>query len=178
MSHQPFEMWLLSGATLDKTQNKQLQEHLESCKPCRHLAGNLTRVEFTLNTTAMLKPQTGFARRFQANLPVRQAARQRRQIWSIIISGLSIGVAIYVYNILPDLANLSIGAILSSLANNVLSIVASVLRLGQISSYVLMGVPPAIPLAVWISLTTVFCILSLIWVLALGRILAPKGVKA
>ena len=178
MSHQPFEMWLLSGATLDKNQNHQLQEHLKNCKPCSKLACNLTRIEYQLNTAPLVQPRAGFAKRFQTSLPIRKAARQRRQTWSIIISGLSIGVAIYIYHILPDLANLSIGAILSSLVNNSLSLVASLLRIRQISSYVMMGIPPVVPLAVWISLTTVFCILSLIWVLALGRILAPKGEKA
>ncbi len=178
MSHQPFEMWLLSGATLEKNQNYQLKEHLKTCKTCSKLACNLTRVEFQLNTATLVQPRAGFAKRFQASLPFRQAARQRRQVWSIIISGLSIGMAIYILSILPDISSLSIGTIAASLVNNSLSFIATLLHIRQISGYILMGIPPVVPLAVWISLTTVFCILSLIWVLALGRILAPKGEKA
>jgi hypothetical protein len=178
MSHRPFNMWLLSGATLDKTQNKQLQEHLNTCKPCSKLACSLTQVEFELNTSPLVQPRAGFAGRFKASLPARMVARQRRQIWSLVISGLSVGTVLTVYQILPDLSGLSIGAILSSLINNSLSFIATLLHIRQISSYILMGIPPAIPLAVWISLTTVFFILSLIWILALGRILAPRGEKA
>lgn len=178
MSHQPFEMWLLSGAILDKEQNTKLQAHLKTCKPCHKLACNLTHVDQTLTSASLAQPRAGFAARFQASLPSRQAARQRRQVWSIIISGLSIGTAIYIYHILPELSSLSVGAILASLVNNSLAVIGTLLRIEQISSYVLMGIPPAIPLAVWVSLTSVFLALSLIWVLALGRILAPKGEKA
>jgi predicted anti-sigma-YlaC factor YlaD len=178
MNHQPFEKWLLDGAALNPTQQQQLQDHLKRCKTCRRLACNLPRLEQRLAVTAVVKPRAGFAQRFQATLAIRQAAKQRRQIWSISLSGLSIGLAIYIYHILPDLSRLSIGTLLSSLVNITLTLAAELLRFGQISSYVLMRIPPAIPLAVWVSLTTVFLILSLIWVLALGRILAPKGVKA
>jgi hypothetical protein len=175
MNHQPFEMWLLDGATLDKAHHEQLQEHLKACKICHRLACNLTRVEEILAAAPAVEPRVGFAARFQASLPARQAAKQRRQAWSIILSGLSIGMAIYIYQILPDLAKLSPGLIFSSLVNGILASISSLLHLGQISSYVLMRIPPSIPLAVWVSLTTVFLILSIIWVLALGRILAPKG---
>ena len=178
MNHQPFEKWLLDGAALDPTQQQQLQDHLKRCKRCCRLACNLPRLEQKLAATPVAKPRAGFAQRFQANLAARQAARQRRQIWSISLSGLSVGLAIYIYQILPDLSRLSIGTIFSSLINSALTLAAELLHFGQISSYVLMRVPPAIPLAVWVSLTTVFLILSLIWVLALGRILAPKGEKA
>ena len=178
MNHQPFEKWLLDGATLDKAHHDQLQEHLKACKTCRRLACNLPRVEQKLAATPPAEPRLGFAARFQASLPARQVARQRRQIWSMILSGLSVGIAIAIYQILPELSRLSPGLIISSLANNILTAVSSLLRLGQVSSYVLMRVPPSVPLAVWVSLTIVFLILSIVWVLALGRILAPKGDKA
>jgi hypothetical protein len=178
MNHQPFEKWLLDGAALNPTHHEQLQVHLKKCKTCSRLAVNLPRLEQKLTSTPAVKPRAGFAKRFQANLATRQAARQRRQTWSIIISGLSIGLAIYIYQILPDLSRLSIGTIFSSLVNSSLTLAGEFLHLRQISSYILMSLPPAIPLAVWVSLTTVFLILSLIWVLALGRILAPKGDKA
>ena len=178
MNHQPFEKWLLDGAALDPTQQQQLQDHLKRCKRCCRLACNLPRLEQKLAAAPVAKPRAGFAQRFQATLAARQAARQRRQIWSISLSGLSVGLAIYIYQILPDLSRLSIGTIFSSLINSALTLAAELLHFGQISSYVLMRVPPAVPLAVWVSLTTVFLILSLIWVLALGRILAPKGDKA
>jgi predicted anti-sigma-YlaC factor YlaD len=178
MNHQPFEMWLLDGATLDKAQHDQLQEHLKACKTCRRLACNLPRVEQKLAATPLAAPRPGFAARFQASLPARQLARQRRQIWSMIFSGLSVGVAIAIYQVLPDLARLSPGLIVSSLVNNILTAISSLLHLGQVSNYVLMRVPPSVPLAVWVSLTIVFLILSIVWVLALGRILAPKGDKA
>jgi hypothetical protein len=178
MNHQPFEKWLLDGATLDKAQHNQLQEHLKACKTCRRLACNLPRMEQKLAATPPVEPRPGFAARFQASLPARQATRQRRQIWSMILSGLSVGLAIAIYQILPDLARLSPGVIFSALVNNTLTAVSSLLRLGQVSSYVLMSVPPSVPLAMWISLTIIFLILSIVWVLALGRILAPKGDKA
>ncbi|MBN2257868.1 MAG: hypothetical protein JW704_08585 [Anaerolineaceae bacterium] len=178
MNHQPFERWLLDGAALNPAQQAQLQKHLNSCKTCRRLSCNLPRMEQKLFATPPAQPRSGFAQRFQNSLAARQAARQRRQIWSMIFSGLSVGLAIYIYQILPDLSRLSIGTIFSSLINNILTLISSLLHLGQISNYVLMGIPPSIPLAVWVSLTTVFLILSLIWVLALGRILAPKGEKA
>jgi hypothetical protein len=178
MNHQPFEKWLLDGATLDKEQHNQLQEHLKTCKTCRRLACNLPCVDQKLATTPPAEPRTGFAARFQASLPARQIARQHRQIWSMILSGLSIGLAIAIYQILPTLSRLSPGMIISSLVNSILTTTSSLLHLGQVSSYVLMRIPPGIPLAVWVSLTTVFLILSIIWVLALGRILAPKGEKA
>ncbi len=178
MNHQPFEKWLLDGAALNPAQQQQLQEHLKRCKRCRRLACNLPRLEQKLAAVTVLQPRVGFAQRFQASLAARQAARQRRQIWSISLSGLSVGLAIYIYQILPDLSNLTIGTIFSSLVNSAFTLAAELLRFRQISSYILMRVPPAIPLAVWVSLTTVFLVLSLIWVLALGRILAPKGDKA
>ena len=178
MNHQPFEKWLLDGATLEKVQHNQLQEHLKACKTCRRLAGNLPRVEQKLAATPPATPRLGFAARFQASLPARQLARQRRQIWSMILSGLSVGIAIAIYQILPELSRLSPGLIISSLTNNILTAVSSLLRLGQVSSYILMRIPPSVPLAVWVSLTIVFLILSIVWVLALGRILASKGDKA
>jgi predicted anti-sigma-YlaC factor YlaD len=178
MNHQPFEKWLLDGATLDKVQHAHLQEHLKSCKTCRRLACNLPRVEQKLAATPPADPRPGFAARFQASLPARQVARQRRQIWSMILSGLSVGLAIAIYQILPDLSRLSPGLIVSALVNNILTAVSTLMHLGQVSNYVLMRVPPSVPLAVWISLSLVFLILSIVWVLALGRILAPKGEKA
>jgi hypothetical protein len=178
MNHQPFEKWLLDGATLDEAHHDQLQEHLKACKTCQRLACNLPRVEQKLAATPPAAPRLGFAARFQASLPARQVARQRRQIWSMILSGLSVGLAIAIYQILPELSRLSPGMIISSLVNSILTTASSLLHLGQVSSYVLMRIPPGIPLAVWVSLSTVFLILSIVWVLALGRILAPKGDKA
>lgn len=178
MNHQPFERWLLDRATLDKVQSKQLRAHLESCPTCRRLSCNLDRVEQKLSASPPLQPRVDFALRFQASLSDRIAARQRRQAWSMIISGLSIGAAAYIYHLLPALSSFSFSNLFSAMLNNVFATVATILHIQKISEYLLIGVPPTIPLAVWISLTTIFAILSLIWVLALGRILVPKGDKA
>jgi hypothetical protein len=178
MNHQPFEKWLLDGATLDKAQHIQLQEHLKACKTCRRLACCLPRMEQKLTSTPAVEPRPGFAVRFQTSLPARQAARQRRQIWSMILSGFSVGLAIAIYQILPELARLSPGQVFSSFVNGSLVTISSLMHLEQVAGYVLMRIPPSVPLAVWVSLTVVFLILSIVWVLALGRILAPKGDKA
>ena len=81
MSHQPFETWMISGETLNKEQQDDLNKHLLSCDVCRQLSRGLTEVDKMFSCAYDLTPAPGFTQRWHLRLSEHRQKKQERKMW-------------------------------------------------------------------------------------------------
>lgn len=81
MNHQPFETWLLEDKHLSKTEKRDLDAHLRTCRTCSALA----ETELALHSAKVISPKAGFVLRFQQRLAAHKVAERRRRLWGLFV---------------------------------------------------------------------------------------------
>jgi hypothetical protein len=175
MSHQPFETWILEKNTLDPNQAFELKTHLESCSQCGQLREGMQAMEFGLKNAPMVSPAAGFNRRFQVRLAERlelQRILQVRRFFLILAgaTGLTFLILFGIFLVAGSPVSW-LETILESITN--LFLFGS--QVGKVLISLYFALPPSIPIAVWVFLTSAICVLALVWATVLWRI-SVKGV--
>ena len=81
MNHQMYEKWAVIPETRSKEETESFEYHCKECESCTKLAANWGRIHTMLNeNTHITTPKPGFTARFQASLPARKEAAQKRQV--------------------------------------------------------------------------------------------------
>ncbi len=81
MNHQTYEKWAVTPETRSKEDTKSFEYHCKECESCTKLAANWDHIHTMLNeNTPITTPKPGFTARFQASLPARKEAEQKRQV--------------------------------------------------------------------------------------------------
>ena len=84
MNHQPYTDWLFTGDmagedVLSPRQKAELQEHLQSCTPCRSMSDAWQMTERHLRGQDLTEPRSGFISRWEARLETDRKRAHRRQ---------------------------------------------------------------------------------------------------
>jgi hypothetical protein len=169
MSHQPFETWILDHESLEITDRRMLQAHLETCQQCQKLSRKWNGVRQELQTSRMAAPTAGFTRRWQASLTERRAKAQRKQAWRIF--GILFAAALFVFFLLAVYVMATTSptdwliAVMQTFSTS-----NSLLSLGVLFVQTwFSNIPLAVNVVLWIYLTITFCLLSMAWVLVIWR---------
>lgn len=180
MSHQPYENWIIAGEHLPPDEQSQLNQHIADCPQCRQLKCSLHAVQTRLANTAQAAPAEGFTNRWLALRQARLAEQQSRQILQVRRFFLFMGTALILSLMLLIGMLLTGGNWLDMLTNaaNRLSTFNQWFVDAQDFMFILLQItPPALPVALWIVISSVFCILALVWIVSIWRITA-QGAKS
>ncbi|NPV86874.1 MAG: hypothetical protein HPY45_12795 [Anaerolineae bacterium] len=174
MSHQPFENWIFTnGLTLE--QHKALYEHLQSCERCKNLQNRLHSMENQMRTAAIIAPPAGFNQRWRASFAERLERQQRQQVrrlFLLLAAAILISFAITAATLL---VSSSVEALLFSSVKTVLSTLMSFNQFLLFLLTLVRMLPPAIPIALWILLTSGVALAAVVWLVSLWRI-STQGV--
>ncbi len=175
MNHQPYESWILDETVLSLAEQRQMKEHLDSCAACRNLAAGWVAARRSMRAAPPARPAPGFTGRFQARLAERRALQHqlqaRRFVVIITTASLLTLFALTAYlAFTTSFATLLVNAFglatrLVIQWNNVQLVIRSLWH----------ALPPYIPVAIWVILSTGLGLLGLAWAVSLWRISA-KGV--
>ncbi len=177
MEHQPFKNWLLDEELLSREQQKELDAHLVICPECAGLKRRLDGVVHQMQTAPLVAPPSGFSQRWKASLEERKIQSQQRHIRRLliffIIGALVTFFSMMVYTVINTSPADLIVTVVQTFTN--LFLQWDNVKMSMLS--LLQSVPLVIPLALWITLTTLLAILSVVWVAALWRI-STQGVHS
>jgi len=180
MSHQPFESWIIEAEPLGSEDRNQLEAHLESCPQCQLLKTNLQAVHLRLSSARQARPAVGFSQRWQAGLQQRLEEQRMKQVLQVrrffLLLGAATVVSLALFVLMVTLGG-GLDQWLVETANRLQTANQWVGDFQSLLFTVLQVTPPVIPLAVWISVTTVFSVLAMIWIVSLWRI-TFKGVNS
>ena len=175
MCHQPFEKWIFEKDELSLKDQKELRLHLEECPECKDLYLSLHSAEGVIKKAPMISPSASFSARWQKLAE----ERKYRQVLQLRRFFLFLGAANFI-----TLAAFFLIAILTD--SSVKWIMNTFMRFGELMIWwenlrqfalsIFQLFPPYIPLAVWITITSGFFTLTLIWLTSLWRI-STQGVK-
>lgn len=180
MSHQPYDEWVIAGEQLPPDEQNRLNEHLAACPQCRQLKSNLQAVQTRLSTARQVSPAEGFSQRWQAAKQAHLFEQQSRQVLQVRRFFLYIGTATAISLMLLIGMFFTGGEWLTKLvvaANRLHVFNQWTVKIQDFLFAVLQITPPVLPVALWVMLSTVFCILALVWIVSIWRITA-QGVKS
>ncbi len=177
MRHQPFETWIVEDVELAPDQRASLLAHVQVCEQCRQFQNSWATVRGQLATAPMVAPATGFTHRWQASLAERrrqqQKLQERRLLLFLVAGALASLLMLFVYLFTTTTpAGLLVG--LFETATNVL---ITWNHTEQAILPVIEDLPPFIPVAFWILLSTGVALLSVTWAVMVWRI-STKGVHS
>jgi hypothetical protein len=169
MNHQPYEVWILEPLELNGSQRAELEKHLEGCEACRNLQAGWTAVKVELRAPEMAAPRAGFTNRWKAGAAERRLREQRRQAWKLFLTCSGTAAALFVVFIAYLLSTTTPVEWIQAGVRVVSSSVGMVGAFRDVTMVWLQYTPPAVNVALWISLAVTFCALTFVWVFALWR---------
>lgn len=176
MNHQPFETWLLDDKHLSKTEKRELDVHLRTCRACSALA----ETGFALRSAKLVTPAAGFAIRFQGRLAVQKIAERRRRLWGLfvlIFSGVGLlgwFAAPYVYAFISAPVEWLTAAI-----GYFLFVFTSAQAFSEILRVMARILPSFIPPYVWMVMFSAMAGVGLLWIISIWRFARkPQGATA
>jgi hypothetical protein len=180
MKSQSFDDWIFADKPLNPDQENILKEAIatlavESLSP---LVQSFQQVEHTLRGAAMAAPAPGFTSRWQKRLAEKKARQQRLMVGLGALLALGSAAAIGLAIFIPMLDTVSLAQLANSLIASLILLAARLHTVRTLASYMLEGVPSAIPIALWVAIATSLSGFTLAWVYAMWRIMIPKGLKA
>ena len=173
MCHQPFENWIIEQAELGVQDRRLLEEHLETCPQCKRLSESMRAVHIRLTTAGQMRPAPGFTARWEMTLQKRLEEQRMKQVLQVRRFFLFLGTATVLSLVLLLLFGTLGGGLFHHLTGTLNRLASTTELIETIQGYVfalLQIAPPAIPIAIWVTVTTVFSALALIWVVSLWRI--------
>lgn len=170
MSHQPYEKWLFDEAGLSSEQAQTLQAHLQECQHCQNLRDAWKNLDVKIQAAPMVSPQPGFSQRWRTSLPERRARAQVLQVKRLFI-GFVVAALITL---------LLLAAVLFLTASPVYLLVTIfegvthlIIRGSQIQHVIvpwLKTVPLIITIAGSVFFSSIFGLLTLLWIYSIWRI--------
>ena len=170
MSHQPYETWLFDEAGLSSEQSVALRAHLQECEQCRGLQKAWKTLDGKIQATPMVSPQPGFSQRWRASLAerrLRQQARQIRQFFLVLLGAALFTLLLLVITLLITTSPLNL---LISAYQSLIRLVIQGNHIQHVFLPLLGSLPPVIPIAAWIILSSIMGLLSILWVGSVWRI--------
>jgi predicted anti-sigma-YlaC factor YlaD len=169
MNHQPYELWILEAQELDHAQRSELALHLEGCQACRKLKTGWTAARMELYAREMVSPRAGFTNRWTAGIAERRLKEQRKQAWKLFLTCSGTAAALLVFFVAYVLSTTSMVQWIQAGVRVISSTVGLVGAFRDVSTTWMQYSPPALNVAVWISIAITLCTLTFIWVFALWR---------
>lgn len=177
MRHQPFETWIIDEPTLTPEQRGSLREHLLTCEECRRFQHSWAIVHSQIASAPVMSPAPGFTHRWTTGLAERRRQQQKlqeRRLLLFLVGGASASLVML-------LAYLFATTSPASLVVGVFGTITQLLVTWNFAEQAVLPIvedlPPIIPIAFWILLTTGIALLSVVWVVTVWR-LTPKGVHS
>jgi anti-sigma factor RsiW len=177
MNHLKYEEWLLSDEPLTAEQKLDLQGHLATCEACSRLAAAWNQVEVRLKAAPMLRPQPGFAARWQTHLVEARQKKHRRQNLMILL--FSVGGAAALLTILAILALPLLRSPLPLLVRtayqvtHVVSLADTVFDTAGALSRTVLDIFPA---SLLVGIFTALCALCVLWIVAVHQLTSQRRV--
>ncbi len=177
MRHQPFESWIVDELELTPEQRASLQAHLLTCEQCRQFRNSWATVHKELVSAPVMAPAPGFSHRWQASLVERRRQQQKlqeRRLLLFLVAGASASLLmLFVYLFVTTTP----AGLMIEVFETVTSLLVTWNHAQQTVLPVIEALPPIIPVAFWILLTSGIALLSVVWAVAVWRI-SPKGVHS
>jgi len=170
MSHQPYDNWLYDEAKLSNEQASALQTHLQECRQCSEQYQAWKAVNAQFRSVTVESPQAGFSQRWRASLGerrLRQQARQIRQFFLILMTAALFTLLMLVITLLTTTSPLNL---LVSVYQSLIRLVIEGNHIQHVFLPLLGSLPPVISIAVWIILSSVLGLLSILWIGSVWRI--------
>lgn len=174
-SHQPFEDWLLSEATLSLEEMYLLQEHLHACAACRELSLALREMERALRSAPWVAPADGFVNRWEQRLEVERQKWQRRQTWWMLTFSLG-GAALLLgltLALISPLIRQPLPLILAWIYRLVV-IITTAEAAGEVARTLIGTLFLAIPPWIWLGVAGTLTLLGVLWLATLQRLVATR----
>ena len=175
MEHQPFNNWILDDILLSAEQMQSLEQHLQACPECAKLKLNFNSARRYMLSRPQVSPAPGFSQRWKESLVERRILQQkvqaRRFLLFITTASLLSLLALLGYL----LATWSPATLVVDLFQSITQLFIGWSQAQQLIQSLWQSLPTAVPIAIWIIVSTTFAVLGLIWVLSLWRI-SLKGV--
>jgi hypothetical protein len=176
MSHQPYETWLYDQADLSIEQAAALRAHLQECEQCRGLQKAWKTLDGKIQAAPMVSPQPGFSQRWRASLAERRARQQVLQVRRLFIGFIVAALITLLLMVVVFFLTASPVNLLVVVFEGVTKLIIQTSQLQRVIIPWLKTVPPIIPIAGWVILSSSLSLLSLLWIYSLWRI-HSKGVR-
>ncbi len=177
MRHQPFETWIIDETNLTPEQQGSLREHLLTCEECRQFQRSWSTVRSQIASAPVMAPAPGFTRRWNTGLVERRRQQQKLQERRLLLFLVG-GAAASLLMLLAFLfATTTPAGLLVSVFETITNLLVTWTFAQQAILPVVEDLPPAIPILLWILLTTGVALMSVAWVVTVWRI-TPKGVHS
>ncbi len=177
MRHQPFETWIVDETGLTPEQMASLKEHLLTCEECRQFQNSWASVRGQLMAAHIAAPAPGFTKRWNISLAERRRQQQKLQERRLLLFLVTGAMASLLMLVAYLFATTSPASLLVSVFETVTHLLVTWTYTQQAILPLVEDLPPVIPIAFWILLTTGISLLSVIWVVTIWRI-SPKGVHS
>lgn len=176
MNHQPFETWLLDDKHLSKTEKRELDAHLRTCRACSALA----ETGLALRSAKVISPRAGFTLRFQERLAAHKVAERRRRLWGLFVLVFG-GLGLLGWAVTPYVISFVSAPVewLTTAIGFLLFLFTSVQALSEVFSVLARVIPEIIPPYVWMIGISALAGLGLLWIVSIWRFShKPQGVTA
>ncbi len=177
MRHQPFETWIVDEPELTPEQRASLQTHLLTCEQCRQFHNSWAGVRSQITAMPPVAPSPGFSHRWTSSLVERRRQRQKLQERRLLLFLVSGALASLVMLFIYLFTTTTPAGLVIELFETVTYLLVAWNHTEQAILPVIETVPPVIPVALWILLTSGVALLSVVWAVAIWRI-SPKGVHS
>ena len=170
MNHQPIENWLLADEPLNAEQSQALIEHLNTCEKCNRLDTTWKEVQDLFQTVPMLTPAPGFTARWQERRAVQLSKRHQRQSWIFLaVTGSSAAALLVILGL----------SVLSLVIQPDQLLIYSIYRLtietiGNFLSTTLRALGSGMPFLVWIGLSGLASMFSVIWFVLYRQLITQR----
>lgn len=169
MNHQPYENWIFEPLQMNAAEHQELETHLQGCEACRKLQAGWTAAHAELRAPEMAAPRAGFAGRWKAGVAERRLREQRRQAWRLFLVCGGAAAVLFIFCAGYLLTATTPVEWIQAAVRVVSSSVGMMGALRNLAGAWLQYTPPALNVALWISLAVTFCAITFVWVFALWR---------
>lgn len=177
MNHQPFENWLLSDESLSAEQSLALIAHLSICDPCNRMDISLNEVQDLFQSAPRLAPAPGFTVRWQERRAVQLTKRRQQQSWiflavtttsaAVLLAALGLSILSLVKQ--PE-------QLLIYFAYRLTTLLINVETVGDLLSTTVRSLGGSLPIAVWIGLSGLASMLSVIWFVLFRQLITQRRI--
>ncbi|HMD90781.1 MAG TPA: hypothetical protein VKF38_16620 [Anaerolineaceae bacterium] len=174
MNHQLYKNWIFAESDLSGEQLQELEKHLYTCDDCQQLRQDLRLATGLLRAAPMSTPIPGFTQRWQASLVERRVATQRRQVRRLFIALAGAAILLLLLFALHILATSTPVEWLVAAFQSTFSLFTTWIKVQDFILELVSFIPPVVPIALWVLITSGLSFLTLIWIISLWRI-SSKG---
>ena len=177
MNHQPYENWIFAESDLSGEQLKELEAHLNVCTDCQELRQGLRSATEFFRAAPSVAPVPGFSQRWQASLAERRVKQQRHQARLLFLALAGAAVLLLLLLALHILATSTPVQWFIAGFQSTFSLFSTWNNIQVFILELFDFIPPVVPIALWVLLTSVISVLTLVWIFSLWRIYAQGAAQ-